>query len=186
MRGIKQRVIALLATLLTLVAPVAWGDAGPDAVTRLLDIMNTRLAVAADVAKAKWNSGAPIEDPLREAQILDRVALDAPRHGLAPATAREFFRAQIEAGKMVQHELHRRWKTADQPPFENPPDLARDIRPRLDQLAPALLAALKAAQPAIPDRGVRARLAANAARLLVAEGVTEPARHTAISFFPDM
>ncbi len=182
MRGIKQQVFGFLAALLLLIAPAAWGGATPDPVTPLLELMNSRLAVASDVAKAKWNSGAPIEDPLREAQILDRVAADAPTHGLPPAAAREFFRAQIEAGKMVQNELHRRWKAAGQPPFATPPDLAHDIRPRLDQLAPALLAALSAAQLALATPAIRTRLPSNAAILLVAEGVTEPARCTAISF----
>jgi chorismate mutase len=179
MRGIKQQVFGFLAALLLLVAPAAWGDASPDPVTPLLELMNTRLAVAADVAKAKWNSGAPIEDPLREAQILDRVAADAPAHGLPPAAAREFFRAQIEAGKIVQNELHRRWKAAGQPPFTSPPDLARDIRPRLDQLAPALLAAFSAARPALAEQIQRTRLTAQITRLLNVDGVTDNARHIA-------
>src|SRR5437879_5220939 len=52
--------------------PVSPVDA--EKIDRLLALVETRLAVAPLVAQAKWNSGAAIDDPMRESQILDAVS----------------------------------------------------------------------------------------------------------------
>lgn len=58
------------------VVPVAHHKENID---RLLVLIEQRLDVAPMVARAKWNSGAPIDDPVREQQILDGLmqTLDA-------------------------------------------------------------------------------------------------------------
>jgi len=143
-------------------SPAGGARSDEQAIDRLLAAMRQRLDVAIVVARIKWNSGAPIEDLPRERQILDRVAAAAPAHGLEPARAREFFQAQIDAGKLVQRALHGQWRAAAQPPFPDAGDLARDVRPVLDRLEPELLDALAGAATALALPGAADRLAPRA------------------------
>ena len=131
----------LAAALLSACASVPPGPTTAD-VSQLLSLQKTRLDVATPVARSKWNTGAPIDDPVREGVILDDVASRAQKAGVDAQWARRFFQDQFDAGKIVQRDLHRQWKVERQPPFTNPPDLARDVRPILDRLTPELLATL--------------------------------------------
>ncbi len=123
----------------------------------LLALMRERLLISVDVAKSKWNSGAPIEDLQRENDIIASLARQAGKAGLPLAWAEQFFRAQIEASKIVQRELHVRWRQQGAGKFEDAPDLARDVRPRLDALTPKLLAAITAAWPELCELSDPAR-----------------------------
>lgn len=128
-------------------------------VETLLGLMNERLAVQADVARYKWNAGQAIEDREREAALIATVTRLAPEHGLQPEPAQAFFTAQIEAGKAIQRTLFQRWRDAGQGRFADAPDLATVIRPALDRLTPALLAALAAARPTLSEPDARSRIA---------------------------
>ncbi|MGQ7249837.1 gamma subclass chorismate mutase AroQ [Halomonas sp. V046] len=119
-------------------------------VDRLLGLIDERLAIAADVAMAKWNSGAPINAPEREAQILARVVQQASAAGVDSRFAEGFFQDQFDASKTIQQALHQQWTQQSRAPFDDPPDLGRDVRPQLDELTPRLFTALKAFQ-AIAD-----------------------------------
>src|SRR5690554_683858 len=63
-------------------------------IDRMLGLVDERLEVAPLVARSKWNSGAAIEAPEREAEILDRVARRSAQAGVNEAFARAFFQAQ--------------------------------------------------------------------------------------------
>ncbi|MBP0598419.1 gamma subclass chorismate mutase AroQ [Herbaspirillum sp. LeCh32-8] len=132
---------ALLLTACASAPPTPPASVRTD-VGQLLSLQKTRLDVAAPVARSKWNSHAPIDDPAREQAILDDVAGRAQAMGLDAPWARRFFQDQFDAGKIVQRDLHRLWKIERRPPFPNPPDLAHEVRPVLDRLTPELLAAL--------------------------------------------
>lgn len=132
----------LLAPLLMAACAITPPAATRANVRQLLTLQKTRLDVAAPVARSKWNSGAAIDDPAREQVILDDVAARARQMGLNEQWTRRFFQDQFDAGKIVQRDLHRQWKLDHQPPFANPPDLAREVRPVLDRLTPELLSAL--------------------------------------------
>jgi chorismate mutase len=119
------------------------------AATQLLTLIDQRLAVAPLVAKAKWNSGGPVDDPAREKSILDVVANQATQAGVDAAFAREFFQAQFDAGKLIQTKLHEQWRLAGQPHFTDAPDLGRDVRPVLDRLNPQIIAALREVYPTL-------------------------------------
>ncbi|ALM53256.1 gamma subclass chorismate mutase AroQ [Halomonas huangheensis] len=108
----------------------------------LLEQVEQRLMIAPDVAKAKWNSGAPINVPERETQILDRVVVEARQQGVDEDLAHSFFQDQFDASKTVQQQLHQQWQQESRPPFDSPPDLASDIRPRLDVLTPQMIQSL--------------------------------------------
>ncbi|MGQ4878586.1 gamma subclass chorismate mutase AroQ [Billgrantia sp. LNSP4103-1] len=117
-------------------------DEDKAAIDRMLVLIDERLDVAPVVAQAKWNSGAPIEAPEREAEILDQVAEDAEAAGVDEDFARRFFEKQFEASKQVQRRLHHQWLQEGRSPFADPPDLAEEVRPVLDRLTPQLIESL--------------------------------------------
>lgn len=125
------------------------------AVDHLLQLVDERLAVAPDVAMAKWNSGDAIEAPQREAQILDRVVVDAAQAGVDESFAQAFFQHQFDASKVIQYRLHDQWERESRPPFDNPPDLAEDVRPVLDRLTPQLIDALRDFQRIATNEDIR-------------------------------
>lgn len=149
-------------------------------VDQLLTLIDERLAIAPEVAKAKWNSGAPINAPEREAQILERVVAEAASAGVDEALAQTFFQHQFEASKQVQQRLHEQWQQAQHPPFDDAPDLANDIRPKLDELTPQLIGALHDFQEVAKTPGIGAYLEAQST-LLVQDAAAGAAREEAVS-----
>lgn len=131
-------------------------DAVRQKIDGLLTLIDQRLEVAEKVAQAKWNSGAPINDPVRERQILDDLTASLT-HANADDKSfmRRFFQAQFNAGKIIQTALHEQWRREAHPRFVNPPDLARDIRPELDRLTPLLIAALDRTRPLLQEPDAR-------------------------------
>lgn len=139
--------VIVIATLLLLLAGCQTHSPLPPtedqaAIDRMLKLIDERLEVAPLVAESKWNSGAAIEAPERETQILDQVAGRSADAGVDEDFARAFFKAQFEASKQVQRRLHDRWEAEERAPFDDPPDLAEEVRPVLDRLTPRLIEAL--------------------------------------------
>ena len=158
---------ALGSLVITFLGGCATPAATADPLSTLLNLIDQRLAIGAEVARSKWNSGAAIEDLKRESEIVDAIGAQAASHGLEPTLAKQFFQAQIEASKTIQNARLAQWRATQQPAFSDAPDLLRDIRPQLDRLTPALLDALAKALPALHAPAARARLnnyADNAAR----------------------
>src|SRR4051812_33658671 len=106
-------------------APAPLGAVPDPAVDRLLGLMRSRLVVMHHVARWKWASKAPVEDPGREAALLEDVAARGVALGLDPAATRAFFAAQIEAAKLVQRADLARWEADRRDPDGEAPDLAR-------------------------------------------------------------
>jgi chorismate mutase len=163
-------------------APGCWRppQARPDtaAAERLLDLMNRRLALMADVARAKWNTRSPIDDPPRERALLSAVAESGREFGLDPAGTTAFFAAQIEAAKAVQRACFRGWEADARGPFPDAPDLVRDMRPKIDAVGRDLLVALKAYTAS--GRLALAEVTALAEPRLTGAGVTAEARALAV------
>jgi len=102
------------------------------------------------VALYKRAHQLPVEDLKREQTIIDRVASNAGQLGIDPATTQTFFHAQMEIGKQLQHSWLQRWQ--QQPPQElQVMDLAKEIRPRLDEINARMLISLKAALPTLVE-----------------------------------
>lgn len=127
------------------------GDAapvGPYAQLRpLSDLSAQRLATADLVAAAKYGTGSPIDDPAREREVLAAVARQAEQAGADPEATVRIFRDQIEANKVVQRALHRRW---DADPASAPterPDLA-EVREEINRVNGELVRAVAASEPA--------------------------------------
>jgi chorismate mutase-like protein len=129
---------------------------GSDAsLTMLSDLIEQRLALMEEVSKAKWNTGSAIEDPEREQKVLQDVEAKAKQADLPPQWVQHFFRLQIEAAKLVQYQLFSQWRKSNQNNFSKTMDLNSQIRPQLDQITVAILAALKSNWPTVKAKPIR-------------------------------
>ena len=113
-----------------------------DKLQHLVEISAQRLAIAEQVALAKWESGMPVEDVPREERVIVSAIRAGESRGLDQAAVSNFFRAQIEANKLVQYSLLAEWRRVGKAPDHPPANLANTIRPELDQLETALIAEL--------------------------------------------
>ena len=159
--------------------PPAAHDVGK--IDRVLVLVGERLSYMEDVARNKWNSGAPIEDLPREREILDGLGRQAADYGLDAGTARDFFRAQIEASKTIQRTRFAQWRAQNQPPFKNPRDLRDTIRPALDALTPELMKSLAAAVPVLQTPGAAEVVEARAKVIVTVDASDRAARAEAIA-----
>ncbi|MEH6414490.1 gamma subclass chorismate mutase AroQ [Pseudomonas sp. CGJS7] len=75
------------------------------AMTRLAELSAQRVLLADTVAASKRESGKPVEDAAREQSQLELLGARATALGLAREQATAFFKAQIEANKLVQYRL---------------------------------------------------------------------------------
>lgn len=105
-----------------------------------------RLATADLVAAAKWGTDSPIDDPAREQQVLDSVAAQAQRAGADPDEVRRVFRDQIEANKLVQRGLYRRWTAHPDEAPTTKPDLGV-VRQKINRINTDLVTALADSTP---------------------------------------
>ena len=126
----------------------------------LRQAIDQRLLLAQDVARAKWNVQAAIEDLPREEQVIAAAVRQGAALGLPEAWIRRVFRAQIEASKTVQRTLYARWQAEGADRFDDAPDLARTIRPELDRITTQLLRSMADNQALLHDRGRQAGIAA--------------------------
>lgn len=143
--------------------------------------MEQRLGLMHDVARWKWNAKQPVADPERERQLLDRLAEQGKAHGLEPACTRNFFRAQIEAAKLLQQADFDDWQTKGQGRFADVPDLGKELRPRIDALGAELLGVLAKVQAARAAPGWQQALAKRAAVMLTSPGITPAIRAAALA-----
>jgi chorismate mutase len=116
------------------------------ALTNVIALVAQRLELATPVAQYKWLNNKPITDAPREKQVLAGVVTRATAQGVDAGFARTFFGDQIEASKMVQEQLFAQWHASGAP--KSPaPDLATDVRPKLDALDATLIQALAQVSP---------------------------------------
>lgn len=146
--------------VLLLLSSCATGEFRNTAATdRLADGMVERLVIARDVAWTKARSGAPVLDPQRETALLAALVTRGKEAGLDRARVERFFVAQIAASREVQTELLAAWAAGGaKRPQTEPLDLRTQIRPRMDAVSAALIAAL-AEHPAEVTSAQRARIA---------------------------
>lgn len=125
-------------------------------VDRLLSLLQLRLRISEEVARAKWNTGAAVTDSARESRVVEAFLAEAERAGADPALAEALIRAQIEASKTRQTELMAGWTAERRPHFPHAPDLAGEIRPRLDWLSRQMVACLAGSAPLLRDKALLA------------------------------
>lgn len=132
---------------LVLFATLIWGmkvaSAATDPIQSLVQTSAQRLQIAEKVALAKWYSGAPVEDASREAEVIQKAVNDGKSMGLESTEVEEFFKAQIEANKLIQYSLLADWQREGRAPGRAPVDLVKEIRPQLDEIEKRLIQELK-------------------------------------------
>lgn len=133
-----------------------------------------------DVARWKWNQGAPITDPAREQQLLTALEERGLRYGLSRQQTKEFMSAQIEGGKLVQQADFADWQTQDRGTFEDVRDLSTDLRPRIDELSDRLLKQLAELPRTLGKDSSGSHVEQRAAVLLVGDGIDDAVRAAAI------
>jgi chorismate mutase len=147
---------------------LARAQSAADQLQGLVEASASRLDIAEQVALAKWDVHGAVEDTLREAQVIAGAVTDGASRGLERTAVASFFRAQIEANKLVQYALLAQWHRNGGAPDHASVNLATSIRPRLDQLQLTLVselantAALRASEtcPAALAKAVQTHLAA--------------------------
>lgn len=115
--------------------------------------MNERLNIADQVALSKWDSGKPIQDSAREAQVIGNARMLAKARQLDPDAVAELLAAQIEGNKLVQYGLLAQWQAAGKAPDVPRSDLSTQIRAQLDELQTRLLQHYAAFAPYRNDPG---------------------------------
>ncbi|WP_055566410.1 chorismate mutase [Streptomyces atriruber] len=113
----------------------------------LADLSAQRLATADLVAAAKYGTDSPIDDPARERQVLDAVAAQAKEVGADPEATVRIFRDQIEANKVVQRGLFRRWDADPSRAPKERPDLA-EVRKEINRVNGELVRGIAASSDA--------------------------------------
>ncbi len=178
-RARRLAALPLVLVLTACAAPPPTHNADP--IDRVLALIEQRLGYMDDVARNKWNSGAPIEDLPRELEIIESLGRQAPEYGLDPVFARDFFRRQIEASKIIQRTRFAEWRAQDHPPFTHVRDLRNTIRPALDALTPELMKSMAAAMPMLCHAGAAALISARANKVIVAGGPNRAALDEALA-----
>ena len=123
-------------------ACAANGQSAVEQLQPLVEASGRRIAIAEEVALAKWDTGVPVEDTARESQVIASAVKAGQAKDLNPVAVSVFFKDQIEANKVVQYSLSADWRRAGKAPNHVPVNLAERVRPELDRLQSALIAAL--------------------------------------------
>jgi chorismate mutase len=113
-----------------------------DALTTLIDASAQRLALAREVAFAKWDNGVPVEDVRRERHVIHAAVRAGCEVGLPAEFVRRFFSAQIEANKLIQYALLTKWQAQGKAPRHSRIDLEQTVRPPIDRIQAVLISAL--------------------------------------------
>lgn len=117
-----------------------------DGLTPVVGLAAERILLADKVAAAKFGTTTPIEDPVREQQVLDQAAALAAEAGVDVPDTVQFFRAQIEMSKLVQRGLFDRWTRHPELAPTERPDLATEVRPALDRITVEFIGQLAATE----------------------------------------
>ncbi|MEO6005052.1 MAG: gamma subclass chorismate mutase AroQ [Opitutus sp.] len=142
-----------------------------EAIDRVIELIDRRLALMPEVAAGKFRQQKPIADPAREHEVIEQSSADAEAIHLDRTAAEAFFSAQIALARAVQTQLFEDWRSR----HETPPatrDLATQIRPQLDAIGRGLLTAVYLASTALSDVPA-ATLHERTTRLLHHPGATQ-------------
>jgi len=155
---------------------VAIARAEMDSMSSLVNTSAQRLQLAEKIALAKWDSGAAVEDASREAQVIQRAVNDGTEKGMDAGQVKDFFKAQIEANKLVQYSLLADWRRKGKAPSHTPVDLVKEIRPQLDEIEKQLISELKETSAERSNRTCRADLPKAVGKYLAAYNVNVNSR----------
>jgi chorismate mutase len=109
----------------------------------LVELVVQRLTMAQDVAAAKYRSGAPVDDPVREQLILQSTACALNATRLDHQMGVQFFLDQVEANKVIQRGLLHHWHRHPEEVPVTIPNLATEVRPSLDRITTQMMQQFK-------------------------------------------
>jgi len=156
-------------------------------INHLLELIDQRLSIAPQVAKSKWNSGAPVDDLKRESTMLNEEITQTKLIGKEKCDltlVKAFFQDQFDAGKIIQKNLLISWRNTypAKYQFADAANLRRDIRPRLDKLTPELISAFCDVHYILSQPGARYYLFTQADKV-IDDGMDGAARRQALTVF---
>jgi cyclohexadienyl dehydratase len=125
-------------------AQAQFADTDKD-IERVVELMVERLELMRPVGQWKRRHGLPIQDALREREVLDATVRDAGHLGIEAGSARRLFELQIELAREIQQQVFESAST-DAATLR---DLNSDLRPALDRIGKELLVAIYLAMPEI-------------------------------------
>lgn len=140
----------------------------------LPQLMVQRLGWMDQVGQAKQARGLPVNDPQREAELLKAMTKLGTEAGVPATAVKAFFTGQMQAAKVRQEE----WLRAHPPgPGKKGPvpDLAKTIRPALDQIGRRMIVRLAEARGLSNREPVVAEARRQLARAGNSEAVIVPA-----------
>ena len=105
----------------------------------LAELVVQRLTLSQEVAAAKYASGQPIDDPIREQQILESISHTLNDARVDRDIVIHFFSDQIEANKVIQRGLLQRWYAHPEEVPTVHDDLTAEIRPKFDCITSQML-----------------------------------------------
>ncbi len=103
-------------------------------VDQLLRLIQKRLAIMHEVAKAKWNQHLPIEDKVREEKLLVDLAQKAKQLNLNEQWIVQFFQIQMDVAKEVQKRDFALWQKQGIIAYEEVLSLQQDLRSYIDHI----------------------------------------------------
>jgi len=133
-----------------------------------IDLIAQRLALMPAVAAWKYSRNVAVADPAREQQVLDATVKQAETLGIEAASARELFRRQIDLARQIQQRCIDDWRGGRGQPA-SPPDLDRELRPRLDAIGTELLRHIYLALSEFEHADFAASHAGDASRIRASE-----------------
>ena len=137
---LRGGILALLLVLVGCATEVETGGYVPTrAEQQLVLLIEKRLTYAFDVAWFKYPRRLPIQDPEREAAILQSLTARSGSLPVSSARVTQFFTAQMAASREFQSEIIHAWNQGTAQPRSQPVDLAKEIRPRLDAINQEML-----------------------------------------------
>jgi chorismate mutase len=140
-----------------------------DQLRPLVETSARRLILAREVALAKWDNGTAVEDPPREQRVIASAVAEGNSERLDPVVVSNFFRAQIEANKVVQSSLLSTWHRVGKAPDHQTKDLSATIRPQLDEIQKQLIDELVTTAPVRASSTCRLNLASALSRYLTTQ-----------------
>ncbi|OBG85836.1 chorismate mutase [Mycobacterium sp. E802] len=115
--------MAAAGVLVAVLCAVPARAEGSSPLQPLVDAAAQRLQTADPVAANKFRTGGPIEDVLREQQVIDATRAQAGARNLDQDYVGAVFRDQIDATVAVEHGLFARWKLDPSAAPVSAPDL---------------------------------------------------------------
>jgi chorismate mutase-like protein len=111
----------------------------------LPDLVVERLGWMHEVAHIKQRHHLPVTDPKREAELLAAMTAKGVAAGLPADATRRFFAGQITAAKIFQEQWMKRM-SRPKASLSSPADLAKIVRPALDDIGTRMIEALVVAR----------------------------------------